>query len=193
MGHPNYHTPGRQWPSGQPVEVEVIDQDADPMLEKIVDGEKRKYPDPHRIGRLAWQRILADRKLTVRAAGDNAQDVQSLAERLTEMERTARAAEARASEAEAQLSQLEREGPAQSQKAQQEIGRLQGVVDKMATELDGAIARAKAAEAKATDLEAQVEQLTTPAVKSPEEVAKADESGTAAQPPKGKGKGKGGG
>lgn len=170
MGHPNYHTPGRSWPSGKPVEVEVLDQDLDPMLERMVEGQKRLYSDPVRIGKSAWQRILSDKKLTVRAVGDNAQDVQGLAEKLTAAERSVLAANARADAAEARLRQLEQEGPKVSQVAQQEAVRLQRVVDKMAEEIDLANARANSAEeaagrltAERDELQAQLEQLTAPA------------------------------
>ena len=162
MGHPNYHTPGRAWPSGKPVAVEVVDQDADPMLSKEVDGEIRKYPDPVRIGRDSWKRICADPRLTVRAIGDDAHDVQALATNLTAVEQALKAAEARADEAEARLRQSESAGPEVTQRAQAEAVRLQGVVDKLTAELDKANARAASAEG-------QLEELTAPAAsKTPE-------------------------
>jgi hypothetical protein len=182
MGHPNYHTPGRAWPSGKPVEVEVVDQDADPMLAKEVDGEVRKYPDPVRIGRESWKRICADPRLTVRAIGDDAQDVQALATKLTAVERALKAAEARADEAETRLRQAESAGPEVTQRAQAEAVRLQGVVDKLTAELDKANARA-------TSAEEQLEELTAPATgdapKSSEPVPPAPVAQPKAKPAKG--------
>lgn len=154
MGHPNYHTPGRSWPSGQPVEVEVLDQDDDPMLEKFVEGEKRSYADPVRIGRVAWKRICADKRLTVRPAGDNVQDVQGLASQLATAESARDAANARAAAAEARVLKLEQEGPESAQKSLEEITRLNGVVEALKGELDKANARAAAVEAQVEELAA---------------------------------------
>lgn len=155
MGHPNYHTPGRSWPSGQPVEVEVLDQDACPMLSRVIDGETFRYPDPVRIGRNAWKRICADKKLTVRPVGDDTQDVQNFAAQLKIVETDLAAATARADAAELQVKKLQQEGPDWAKKTQAEIKRLEGVVAALKGEVDKANARAKAAED-------QLEELTAP-------------------------------
>ena len=55
LGHPNYWRAGRSWPSGQSIEVEVLDQDHDPIVTEVKNGEERTFPDPTRIGRISWK------------------------------------------------------------------------------------------------------------------------------------------
>lgn len=69
IGHPNYHRAGRSWPSGQEVEVEVLDQDDDPMETITVKGEARTFPHPTRIGRVSWGKLVADKQLIKQPVG----------------------------------------------------------------------------------------------------------------------------
>lgn len=59
---------GRFFPSSNPTTVEVMDQDEDVMLPPAKAG----YPDVadlNHCGRLAWQRILKDKRLSIRPEG----------------------------------------------------------------------------------------------------------------------------
>ena len=67
-------TPGRRWPGGKEIEVEVLDQDECPAITERVDPsseEKRTFSHPTQIGRKAWARIKIDPLLTVRPVGDS--------------------------------------------------------------------------------------------------------------------------
>jgi hypothetical protein len=162
MGHPSYSTPGRAWPSGQPVEVEVLDQEDCPQLIRMVDNQKRPYPDPVRIGQRAWKRICSDKMLSIRPAGENATDIQVVMAKLVDAEKKATEAEARATVAERKLQQLEKDGPASAVKAQEEILRLQDVVEKAKAQVDEANDKAAKAQAESAELTKQLEQLTAP-------------------------------
>lgn len=87
IGHPNYWRAGRSWPSGQEVEVEVLDQDDDPMEETIVRGEKRTHPHPTKIGRVSWAAIQADRQLIKQPIGATPDEALSLQARVDELTR----------------------------------------------------------------------------------------------------------
>jgi hypothetical protein len=64
---------GRKWPSDEPTEVEVLDQAECPEVDVpgIPPGKPaRKMLDPQRIGREAFAKLEADRRLSIRPAGD---------------------------------------------------------------------------------------------------------------------------
>jgi hypothetical protein len=56
---------GRQWPTGQTKEVEVVDGDEDPQTDVTVDGRPTKQPDPNRINRQTLERIKKDPRFSV--------------------------------------------------------------------------------------------------------------------------------
>ena len=68
---------GRAWPTGEPLEVEVLDQDADPPeLEVLVPNAttgglmKEKRPDPVRIGRASYAILKKDKRLRLMSTAD---------------------------------------------------------------------------------------------------------------------------
>jgi hypothetical protein len=58
---------GRFWPSAGPVEVQVLDTDDCPMVaveDPSWQGGRRMALDPAKIGRKAWQAIVADPRIS---------------------------------------------------------------------------------------------------------------------------------
>jgi hypothetical protein len=157
IGHPNYHRAGRSWPSGQEVEVEVLDQDDDPLETTTVKGETRVFAHPTKIGRESWAAIVRDKQLIKQPVGATVNEALALQAAYDAMK--------------AELGRtLTRAEMAESALAERNAG-----VDRLNVQLDEA--RAKIAELE--------EQLATPGVvKAQDDAAKADEQTPAA---KGKG------
>ncbi len=61
---------GRHWPSGQPIEIVVLDQEDDPP-ETIKDGKSDRHSEsPRRLGKKSFEQVLKDGRLRVINAGD---------------------------------------------------------------------------------------------------------------------------
>ena len=161
MGHPNYFRAGRSWPSGEEVEVEVLDQDNDPMeVKEVKGGETRTFPHPTRIGRTSWAALMADRQLIKQPVGATVNEALALQAAYDSMKAELGRTVTRAEMAEQAL-------------AERNAG------------MDHVLKQLIDANAKIAELETQVEQLTAP---PPAEQGKVDESAPASQP-KGSGKG----
>ena len=136
IGHPNCWRTGRSWPSGQEVIVDVLDQDEDPILEKQDDeGVMRRYPDPLRIGRKALAALRADKQLMVKPVGNAPDEAEVLQTTIADLQAALAGAVARA------------------ELAEREIVRLKADL----------VVQAKLAD-KVADLEAQLDEATSPAL-----------------------------
>jgi hypothetical protein len=182
MGHPNYWRAGRSWPSGQEIEVEVLDQDDDPMVTTEVKGQKRTHVDPNRIGRESWKQIVADKQLIKQPVGGTVEEALQLQAGLdqtkAELIRTitrAELAETALAERNAGVDRL----LAEREKAHESIAELHDVLN---------AARSESAKltAERDDLLKQIEQLTAPAAKVP-----GDPTATTKSQVQGKGQGPG--
>lgn len=72
MGFNTYCCAGRHWPGGNPVIVEVVDQDECPRVPHPTRTDV-KMLDPVRIGRIAWKEIQEDPLLSKNAAPEDAE------------------------------------------------------------------------------------------------------------------------
>lgn len=68
-GHPGTYRGGRFFPGGEDKTIEVLDQDNCPTLEEKVGNQTRRYLDPDRVGRKAWDLIAKDDTLSKRPFG----------------------------------------------------------------------------------------------------------------------------
>ena len=161
QGHDALWTPGRRWPGGKEVEVEVLDQDEDPTVTERVDPsgeEKRTFPHPTQIGRLAWARIASDKLLTVRPVGDvPAEAVTLQADLATTKAQLADAIEKVTS------------NDVRASLAEREVVKLGEALTAATAELEIATSRAESAESASArlteerdELSKQLEQLTAP-------------------------------
>ena len=71
---PGVWTPGRFWPSAEPLRVEVVDEEP-PMLDEPVfhEGKQtgtRKVPDRTKISRATFDELKADGRITILADGE---------------------------------------------------------------------------------------------------------------------------
>lgn len=96
-GQPFYCRAGRGW-SSEWTEIEVIDQDADPMLPNKVKGLP-EVPDPARLGRKSFAIVNADPRIVVKPLDGTAAD----AIRLPEVESKVAGLQAQLAEVTAQL------------------------------------------------------------------------------------------
>lgn len=80
------HRAGRAWPSSQDVVVEVLDQDACPMVKASKEGYP-DLPDPNKLGRIAWAAVMADGRLSKRPFGTapDASEVDALKAKVSEL------------------------------------------------------------------------------------------------------------
>ncbi len=79
-------TPGRFWPSAQPIEVEVIEGDDEPTIQVDTrDGGKRTAVDPKRMTAKAFARIMKDPRISKVPAG-GLQFTDALADKLAGLE-----------------------------------------------------------------------------------------------------------
>lgn len=66
---------GRHWPSGAPVEVEVLDEGQDDPKIDVADtkapGGNRKALDPHRLSRASFEQLLKDGRISKFRVGDD--------------------------------------------------------------------------------------------------------------------------
>lgn len=142
IGHPNCHRAKRSWPSGQAVEVEVLDQDDDPMVTEEIHGAKRTYPDPKRIGRLSWASMRADKPLMIAAVGSSPEDAEMLQKKIADLQSAVAAASARA------------------ELSEREVVRLKGDVAER-------IKEAETLREKIAELEKQLDEATAPKATKP--------------------------
>lgn len=181
QGHDAVWTPGRRWPGGREIEVEVLDQDDCPVVEERIrpdSEEKRTFVHPTQIGRLAWARIKSDTLLTVRPVGDVPSEAVTLQENLNITK--AKLAEA---------TELAESNEARAGIAEREVVKLTKQLKASAEQLSDAEEKIAKLTQERDELAAQVEQLTAPAATVEGEQPKADEStATTAQakPVKGK-------
>jgi hypothetical protein len=107
IGHPNYHCAKRAWPSGQKVEIEVLDQDDDPFLTKERPGETPlSYPDPVRLGRRSFDEVRSDNTLMVHAVGAGPEEAVALQMKIADLQSAAAGANTRAELAERECARL---------------------------------------------------------------------------------------
>jgi chromosome segregation ATPase len=188
QGHDAVWTPGRRWPGGKDVEVEVLDQDECPDVSERISQdseEKRTFPHPTKIGRKAWERIRRDPLLTVRPVGDTPAEAVTLQASLAETQARLADALERVASNEARANLAEREVV--------KLGEALEASNKDVAELHEAL---DAARVKVAELEGQLEQLTAPASPPEAETAKPDDQAPApavGSQGKGKNKAKGGG
>jgi hypothetical protein len=166
QGHDAVWTPGRRWPGGKSIEVEVLDQDECPTVTERINPdseETRTFVHPTQIGRKAWERISRDSMLTVRPVGDAPAEAVTLQANLAAAQAQLTDALERVASNEARAGLAERE------------------VVKLGEALEAANARAESAEAAAArltqerdDLLKQIEAWTAPTAKVDEEPNKAE-------------------
>jgi chromosome segregation ATPase len=163
-------TPGRRWPGGKEIEVEVLDQDECPTITERISPdaeEKRTFPHPTQIGRKAWARIKSDRQLTVRPVGDAPAEAVTLQAALAEALAKLADATEKVTSNDARASLAEREVV----KLGEALAAANAEADLIRAELDIATTRADSAEAAAgkltierDELVAQLEQATAPVI-----------------------------
>jgi hypothetical protein len=171
QGHDAVWTPGRRWPGGKEVEVEVLDQDECPTVTERIspDGdEKRTFPHPTQIGSKAWARISSDKQLTVRPVGDVPAEAVTLQAALADARAKLADATEKVTSNDARASLAEREvvklGEALSE-ANAKIDELTERLNPPGTEggLEGYVERLRAAhDASAAKIAELEEQLTAP-------------------------------
>lgn len=192
LGHPNYWRAGRSWPSGQSVEVEVLDQDQDPVVTETKNGEDRTFPHPTQIGRISWKAIMADGQLMKQPVGattDQALDMQAKIDELIAKLATVTARADLAEQAVVDLRAQVQSAQDRRDEAEAAAKRLDGEVDDVHTALKAAEVKIAKLTGERDELQTQLEQLTAPSTKPEGEPAKVDEP---AQPKtQGKGKNKG--
>jgi hypothetical protein len=198
QGHDAVWTPGRRWPGGKDVEVEVVDQDECPTVTERIhpdSEEKRTFPHPTQIGRKAWDRIRNDRLLSTRPVGDSPAEAVVLQVNLADALARLADANERIASNEARASLAEREVVKLGQANEAIATELEASAVKIAEleeQLEICTARAESAEEAAGRLTREKaeleEQLTAPGVvKAQDATAKADEP--AVTPSKGQAKG----
>lgn len=166
QGHPNCWRAGRSWPSGQEVEIEVLDQDDDPMVTEIIKGEKRTFPHPTQIGRASWASIQADKRLMKQPVGATLDQALSMQAQIDDLSAKLKTVTARADLAE--QAGLERGAQLESTQAHLQVANeraesAEQAAAKLTAERDNLQALFDQVVAERDELTKQLEQLTAPA------------------------------
>lgn len=138
------HRAGRAWPSSQDVVVEVLDQDACPMVKASKEGYP-DLPDPNKLGKIAWAAVMADGRLSKRPFGTapDASEIDRLKAKVAELENAIVG------------TQKERDALIAT------LGEVEDDRDTLVGQVEELKAKADAAQAKVAELESLLESLTT--------------------------------